>query len=105
MTAARRLPLAFLPLAFLGGWPDSHIVRKHGPALAQSVTREARERHDALRRARALGGLAEELETLAAWDIELKRQGVNPGTSADLTVATLFVADVFQTHGEGRVNA
>jgi triphosphoribosyl-dephospho-CoA synthase len=92
-------------LAFLGGWPDSHIVRKHGLALAQSVTREARGQHDALRRAQAHGGLAEELETLAAWDAELTAQGVNPGTSADLTVATLFVAGVLQTHGDGFANA
>jgi triphosphoribosyl-dephospho-CoA synthase len=28
----------------------------------------------------------------AAWDRELKARGLNPGTSADLTVATLFVA-------------
>ena len=25
------------------------------------------------------------------WDSELKQRGINPGTSADLTVATLFV--------------
>jgi triphosphoribosyl-dephospho-CoA synthase len=29
---------------------------------------------------------------LAAWDESLKAQGINPGTSADLTVATLFLA-------------
>jgi triphosphoribosyl-dephospho-CoA synthase len=100
-------PLATLDvfLAFLGGWPDSHIVRKHGLALAQSVTREARGRHDALRRAQARGGLADELKQLAAWDVELKRQGVNPGTSADLTVATLFIAGMLQTHGDVRARA
>jgi triphosphoribosyl-dephospho-CoA synthase len=105
--AAPLTPLATLDvfLAFLGGWPDSHIVRKHGLALAQSVTREARGRRDALRRAQARGGLAEEMGTLAAWDIELKRQGVNPGTSADLTVATLFVAAVLQPPVEGHANA
>ena len=79
-------------LAFLSGWPDSHIVRKHGLRVAQSVTREARRRHDAMHRAHARGAVADELLTLAAWDAELKAQGINPGTSADLTVATLFVA-------------
>ena len=29
-------------LTFLGTWPDSHIVRKQGVTVAQSVTREAR---------------------------------------------------------------
>jgi triphosphoribosyl-dephospho-CoA synthase len=31
------------------------------------------------------------LADLLVWDAELKRAGINPGTSADLTVATLFV--------------
>jgi triphosphoribosyl-dephospho-CoA synthase len=28
---------------------------------------------------------------IAAWDAELKARGINPGTSADLAVATAFV--------------
>jgi triphosphoribosyl-dephospho-CoA synthase len=81
-------------LAFLSGWPDSHIVRKHGLPVAQSVTREARKRQDAIHRALARGGVANELLALGQWDAELKAQGINPGTSADLTVATMFVAGV-----------
>ncbi|ACC75516.1 triphosphoribosyl-dephospho-CoA synthase [Paraburkholderia phymatum] len=73
-------------LTFLGTWPDSHILRKHGAALAQSVTREARERHAQARIAEPAARAAQ----LAAWDAELKARGVNPGTSADLTVAALF---------------
>ena len=75
-------------LAFLAGWPDSHIVRKHGAALAHSVMRSAQRWQ-----ARALAG--ERLDVaadFAGWDLELKEQGINPGTSADLTVAALFVA-------------
>lgn len=71
-------------LTFLGAWPDSHILRKHGAPVAQSVTREARERHVQWR--------GEHAARLDAWDAELKAQGVNPGTSADLSVATLFAA-------------
>lgn len=75
-------------LTFLGAWPDSHILRKHGVAVAQSVTREARERH-----AQWLGAdTPAHAAQLDAWDAELKARGVNPGTSADLSVATLFVA-------------
>ena len=77
-------------LAFLSGWPDSHIVRKQGLSVAQSVTREALSRYEAMRR----HALADELTSLGAWDSELKARGINPGTSADLTVATLFVAGV-----------
>jgi triphosphoribosyl-dephospho-CoA synthase len=75
-------------LTFLATWPDSHILRKHGAAVAQSVTRAAREH-------RTQGGPAQPAAYAAqlnAWDAELKSQGVNPGTSADLTVATLFIA-------------
>ncbi|MBN3767352.1 triphosphoribosyl-dephospho-CoA synthase [Burkholderia sp. Ac-20365] len=75
-------------LTFLGTLPDSHILRKHGAAVAQSVTREAREHHARWRSASA----AAYAPQLDAWDAELKARGVNPGTSADLSVATLFVA-------------
>ncbi|BAN24818.1 triphosphoribosyl-dephospho-CoA synthase [Caballeronia insecticola] len=75
-------------LTFLSAWPDSHIVRKQGAAVAQSVTRDA-----ALHRAdwRAAGRNVQSAE-LDAWDAGLKARGINPGTSADLAVATLFVA-------------
>lgn len=74
-------------LVLLGEWPDSHIVRKHGLALAQTVT------HDARRwRSLALAGaLRDHARQLAAWDATLKRHRINPGTTADLTVATAFV--------------
>jgi len=78
-------------LAFLAGWPDSHIVRKHGLALAQSVTLAALEHHTRLRHALAQRRLPS-TAPLDAWDAQLKARGVNPGTSADLTVATLFAA-------------
>jgi triphosphoribosyl-dephospho-CoA synthase len=75
-------------LTFLSAWPDSHIVRKQGVTVAQSVTREAGKRHAQWR----LAPHGPQTARLDAWDAELKREGINPGTSADLTVATLFVA-------------
>lgn len=88
--AASRTPLAdavlLTWLRFLARWPDSHIVRKHGAACAQRVSSEAADwlarGPDRLCAPRALDG----------WDAELKAAGLNPGTSADLTVATLFAA-------------
>ena len=75
-------------LTFLAHLPDSHIVRKHGAALAHSVMRSAQ-----LWQARALAGEPLDADPqFAAWDLELKAAGLNPGTSADLTVAALFVA-------------
>jgi triphosphoribosyl-dephospho-CoA synthase len=86
MAAARAAMLrAFLE--FLASFPDSHIVRKHGEALAHSVMAES-----APWAARARAGEALEGDPgLAAWDEELKRRGLNPGTSADLAVAVALV--------------
>jgi triphosphoribosyl-dephospho-CoA synthase len=75
-------------LAFLARWPDSHIVRKLGAAMAQTVMSQAPPWLD---RARAGAPLHDDIG-FAAWDEDLKRAGVNPGTTADLTVATLMLA-------------
>jgi triphosphoribosyl-dephospho-CoA synthase len=74
-------------LAFLSAFPDSHIVRKHGTAVAEETRRIAATFHQ---RAQALGSPDALLADLLAWDTALKAGGINPGTSADLTVATLF---------------
>ncbi|MFT3666139.1 triphosphoribosyl-dephospho-CoA synthase [Piscinibacter sp.] len=71
-------------LAFLAAWPDSHIVRKHGEAVAHTVMRSAQGW-------RALDASAREAG-LPRWDEALKAQGINPGTSADLVVASVFAA-------------
>jgi len=76
-------------LAFLARFPDTHIVRKHGSSVAEEV------RQMAAQFERRLEEDAAHLHAdLMAWDETLKRSGINPGTSADLTVATLFVARV-----------
>jgi triphosphoribosyl-dephospho-CoA synthase len=74
-------------LEFLGAFPDSHIVRKHGVGTAEEVCRTAvgfRARMQSGEESAAL------LPDLLQWDASLKAMGINPGTSADLTVATLF---------------
>ncbi len=71
-------------LGFLAAMPDSHIVRKHGAAVAQTVMASAQAW-------RAAGWPARDPD-FARWDEDLKQRGINPGTSADLTVATLFLA-------------
>ena len=76
-------------LAFLASFPDTHVVRKQGAAVAASVMPTA---GAFLERVQAGAGLAELRPELIAWDAALKRAGTNPGTSADLTVATLFAA-------------
>jgi triphosphoribosyl-dephospho-CoA synthase len=77
-------------LTFLAHRPDSHIVRKHGAIVAHSVMHSAQAWH-----ARASAGANLDADPdFAAWDLELKAAGLNPGTSADFTVAALFVAGV-----------
>ena len=79
-------------LGWLGRHPDSHIVRKHGEAVAHSVMSAAQVWFAHL----APGSDP----AFAKWDESLKADGVNPGTSADLTVATLWVAGVLSAwHG------
>ena len=74
-------------LGFLSASPDSHIARKFGAKTAQAVQRKAATFRRMLRAAEEPTQL---LAALLAWDSALKDEGINPGTSADLTVATLF---------------
>jgi triphosphoribosyl-dephospho-CoA synthase len=77
-------------LELLSRWPDSHIVRKHGEAVAQTVMSAAQRWREQSRTGVAL----EEMPGFAAWDGELKAAGINPGTTADLTVAALLLAAI-----------
>ena len=73
-------------LSFLGAFNDSHVVRKHGSAIADRVRGRAQEVAKALKACenpRRLTGV------LTKFDDELKADGINPGTSADLTVASV----------------
>jgi triphosphoribosyl-dephospho-CoA synthase len=77
-------------LAFLGRFPDGHVRRKVGLAAARTLRRQAA---DLDQRLMAAAGSPRILRRdLLRFDSELKLAGLNPGTSADLTVATLFAA-------------
>lgn len=74
-------------LHFLADDWDSHVLRKHGAAIAEATRRQAETMRDALQ------GCAEPprlLPSLLEWDATLKAASVNPGTCADLTVATIM---------------
>lgn len=77
-----------LYLSFLAKQLDSHVVRKHGEALAKQLMQEAIEM-EALFRAADNPKLVQ--KHLLSWDASLKSRNINPGTSADLTVACLMV--------------
>ena len=78
-----------LALRLLAAVPDTLIARKRGPGAAESVSEGAR---DVL----AAGGVRTPSgrTALAAFDASLRRDGhaLNPGTTADLVTAVLFVA-------------
>jgi triphosphoribosyl-dephospho-CoA synthase len=74
-------------LGYLSSFPDSHIVRKLGARTADEIQRTAATFRAQLHETECPAQL---LPELLAWDATLKADGVNPGTSADLTVATLF---------------
>jgi triphosphoribosyl-dephospho-CoA synthase len=80
------LAITALHMKLLATFPDSHIARKHGRAAAETVQREARDCinlwHPAAR--------PETMKGLLDLDRSLKARGLNPGTTADFVVATLF---------------
>ena len=71
---------------FLAAFADSHILRKHGAHVAESV------RVDAAALAARLDAPRDEriVAELVAFDARLKSRNLNPGSSADLTVASLL---------------
>jgi len=78
-------------LEFLSRFPDSHVVRRHGGEVAAVVSREAGLLVQALGRA---SDPAREMPALEEFDRQLKAKSINPGTSADMTVATLVAMDL-----------
>lgn len=84
-----------LHMTLLAAFPDSHISRKWGSEAALAVQAEAR----------ALGAFwnpaysAKSFERLMEFDAQLKERKLNPGTTADFVVATIFA------HGLMRPNA
>jgi triphosphoribosyl-dephospho-CoA synthase len=80
-------PTVFAYMGFLAGFPDSHIARKHGDGIANQVQQEAVAIQAALDVAE---GEAPRIRLLTEFDRRLKARNINPGTSADLTVACLF---------------
>jgi triphosphoribosyl-dephospho-CoA synthase len=78
-------------LTFLSRYDDSHIQRKYGASVAATIRLQAQ---SALRGLLSCSDPATRMQELLDWDKTLKRSRLNPGTSADLTVATLFVSEL-----------
>jgi triphosphoribosyl-dephospho-CoA synthase len=78
-------------LTYLAVLPDTHVQRNFDLGAAEATRREGAKMRDAYL---AASDPAAMLPELLAWDAALKARGINPGTSADLTVATLFAASL-----------
>jgi len=82
------LAVTTLHMSLLAEFPDTHIIRKYGEAVAAEVRQEAR-----TLKAQCLPvASAKCIPALIEFDAKMKTKGLNPGTTADFVVATLFVA-------------
>lgn len=78
-------------LTLLAACPDSLVIRKQGMSVAQEVcdlAKNLRDEYYQCDKPRALE------PRLLEFDGHLKQKGINPGTTADLVVATVFVANL-----------
>jgi triphosphoribosyl-dephospho-CoA synthase len=85
-TADQNLAVTTLHMTLMAEFLDTHIIRKHGGQAAEDVRQEARSiisRWTSVATAKSLSQLAE-------FDTKLKDRGLNPGTTADFVVTTLF---------------
>lgn len=74
-------------LGWLSQVPDTHVARKHGVEAARQLCEQALGyRHQFAQASSPDKATAALLE----WDRQLKQRGINPGTSADLTVASVL---------------
>lgn len=75
-------------LGFLARFPDTHVARKFGPEVAATVSRDTVWLDRMFLQTDTPEKLLPHLQEM---DRALKAAGVNPGTSADLTVASALV--------------
>lgn len=80
-------------LRFLSRMTDSHILRKWGESTALAVQQEAAAIEEVFVH---LENPKHYMPQLLAFDQSLKARGINPGTSADLTVATILLTSLLK---------
>ena len=75
-------------LTLLSRFPDTHISRKHGAATARDISDKTRELWQAFDNNDNPEAMR---DVLLAYDRELKDTNINPGTTADMTAASLLL--------------
>lgn len=86
-----------LYLTLLSRFRDSHVMKKNGDAVAKEILIEANLHLLAFNK---LENPKLYVGKLLTWDAQLKSKGINPGTTADLTVATLLYMSVKSINNE-----
>ena len=81
-------------MGFMAEFPDSHIRRKYGQKVAEQIKINAAPIATVFR---DKDSPEEATEMLMEFDKALKQKDVNPGTSADLTAASLLVYHLGKT--------
>ena len=86
------LPLIFLEI--LAEIPDSHITRKFGEKIAKKTSNQA---YDLLKILKRDSSRENAMKYIADLDYDYKKNGINPGTTADLLIASLMVYTIFSS--------
>ena len=81
-------------LNFLNKIIDTHIQRKKGDKLAKKVKEDAKKYFKLVKKKKQCKNMDKIARKLLFFDKKLKVRGINPGTSADLTVASYFILQV-----------
>ena len=88
--ADRSTAVTTLHMGYLAAFADSHIARKFGATVAEEV----RARAEGLKPEWQPVARSDTINELLQFDRDLKARRINPGTTADFVVATLFAADI-----------
>ncbi|MDO8827948.1 triphosphoribosyl-dephospho-CoA synthase [Methylophaga sp.] len=88
-------------LYLLARVPDTLIIRKQSRHIAQTVAQKAQLFILKMNKNRPLSKSTAEL---TVWDHELKSRAINPGTSADMTAATLLLFAFEQAFDSNRIS-
>ena len=86
------ISLSLMFMEILAKIPDSHISRKFDDKIAKKTSNNAYDLLKILDREYDPDYLAKALNNL---DYEYKKKGINPGTTADLLVASLMIYKIF----------
>ena len=81
-------------LQILSKIPDSHISRKLGEEIAKKTSNRVNDLLKIQDKDCSQGYLVKQLNDL---DYEYKKKGINPGTTADLLVASLMIHRIFKS--------